>query len=319
MYWKIFLSLVVVSVFLLLWGCSEVSQPESDSQLYATQGFSMLDDQIEFMERGGLPLAESKAIFSIGWRELMDPAGGTAEIAGHASAVAFEEPIEHRPHPFAGGIDMGTVYLNYDSNQLELNKLVGPEGGVVYMLSHRLMGSSNPILEFIPNTQYEFEVSGSSVFNPVQLGITSPPALLEITSHSAGQTISISEDLILTWTGGKADSGVVLHLHPAPGNLPGSGPRPGLGSGSPRGGHPQHGGRPFPPAPLSPNSIVVVLENNPGTFTFASAEIQELLNQTNSSEIVAGISQLDVNEVSPNGEILRVVMHNRDGLRLVVQ
>ncbi len=314
MFWKVFISLIVVSAFLLLWGCSDVSQPEADSQyLYASQGFSMLDDQIEFMERGGLPLSESKAIFSIGWRELMDPSGGTSEIAGHASAVAFEEPVEQRPHPFGGGIDMGSVFINYGSNQLEMNKWTGREGGVVYMLSHRLRGSTNPTLGFVPNTLYEFEVSGSSVFNPVQLGITSPPALLEISSHTAGQTISVSEDLTLSWSGGKANTGVVLHLHPDPGH------RPGIGSGPPRGGHPHHGRHPFPPAPLSSSSIMVVLEDNPGTYTFVSADIQELVNQSGASEIVVGVSQLDINEVSPNGEILSVVMHNRDGLMLAVQ
>lgn len=314
MYWKIFISVAAISVFLLFWGCSEVSQPEADSQyLFASQSISMLDEQIEFMERGGLPLTESKAIFSIGWRELMDPTGGTSEIAGHASAVAFEEPVEQRPRPFGGGIDMGSVFINYGSNQIEMNKWIGREGGIVYMLSHRMRGSAISTLGFVPNTLYEFEVTGSSGFDPVQLGITSPPALLEINSHSAGQTISVSEDLTLTWSGGKANTGVVLHVHPAPGQRPGGGP------GTPGGGHPQHGPHPFPPAPLSPNSIVVVLENNPGTYTFSAADIQELVNQSGASGIVVGVSQLDVDEVSPNGEILRVVMHNRDGLMLVVQ
>jgi hypothetical protein len=313
MFWKNFVVFLIVSVFLLLWGCSEVSQPEADSQyLLATQGFSIFDEQVEFMERGGLPLNESKAIFSVGWRELMDTAGTTTEILGHATAIAFEQPLEQRPHPPRGGIDMGSVFINYASNQLELNKWTGREGGVIYMLSHRMWGTSNPALNFVPNTLYEFEVTGSSVFDPVQLGITSPPSLLEITSHSAGQTVSATEDLTVTWTGGKANTGVVLHIHPAPPNRPG-------GPGSPRGGHHHRGRHPFPPAPLSTSSIVVVLQDNPGSHTFASADIQELLNQTGASEIVLGVSQLDINEVDHNGEILSVVMHDKDGIMLAVQ
>jgi hypothetical protein len=314
MYWRIFISLVIITACLLLWGCSEVSQPEADSQyLFANQSFSMLDDQIEFMERGGIPFVESKAVFSIGWRELMDPSGGTSEIAGHAFATAFEKPVEQRPRPFRGGIDMGSVFINYSSNQIEMNKWTGQEGGVVYMLSHRMRGMTNSTLGFLPNTLYEFEVAGSSGFDPVQLGIISPPGLLEISSHTAGQTISVSEDLILTWSGGMASSGVVLHLHPAPAQ------RSGINPGPPRGGSPPHGRHPFPPVPLSSNSIVVILDNNPGTYTFSSSDIQEVVNQSGASKIVVGVSQLDVNEESPNGEILRVVMHNRDGLRLSVQ
>jgi len=228
MHWKVFSSIVSVSVFLLLWGCSEVSQPEADSQyLYASQSISMMDEQIEFLERGGLPFSESKAIFSIGWRELMDPSGGTSEIAGHAFAVAFEEPVEQRPRPFGGGIDMGSVFINYGSNQIEMNKWTAREGGVVYMLSHRLRGMTNLTLGFLPNTLYEFEVTGSSGFNPVQLGIISPLGLLEISSHTAGQAISITEDLILTWSGGKAnsivrtESGRTACARPVPDRWPG--------------------------------------------------------------------------------------------------
>jgi hypothetical protein len=316
---KVFIGLMVFAAFLVFWGCSEVSQPEVDSQyLYASQSFTMIENDIEFMERGGMPLSDSKAVFSIGWRELMDPSGGTSEVAGHASAVAFEEATASRPHPFGGGIDMGTVYLNYNSNQLEMHKMVGREGGIVYILSHRMPGSTGPELGFVPNTVYEFETTGPSVFDPVQLGITSPPALLELTSHTAGQAISASEDLTLTWSGGKANTGVVLHVHPALNNDPGQRPGPGFGPRPPHGGRPPHG-QPFPPAPLSPNALIVVLNDNPGTYTFSSQNIQELINTSGASEIVCGVSQLDVNEVSPNGEVLRVIMHNRDGVRLVVQ
>jgi len=64
---------------------------------------------------------------------------------------------------------------------------------------------------------------------------------------------------------------------------------------------------------------VVVLDDNPGTYTFASADLQNLVNQSGASEIVVGVSQLDINEVSPSGDILSVIMHNRDGLMLVIQ
>ena len=217
---------------------------------------------------------------------------------------------------------MGSVYINYQTNQLEMRKLVGPQGGVVYSLGHRPGPGMVNTLEYIPNTTYEFEATGSTNFDPIQIDVTSPPALLNISSHSLGDTISVASDLALGWSGGKADSGIVIHIHPAHfrpiGNRPAPGQMPVPGSRPPQGG-PGHGGLMPPPPPISPNSIIVILDNNPGTYTISASDLQDLVNQTSAQGIICGVSQVEHNEIDHNGELVRAVLHNGDRVGLMIE
>jgi hypothetical protein len=274
------------------------------------------------MEQSGHPLQDCKALFSLGWREFFVPMLSTTETAGHAFAIAFDEPVSQRPRPFVGGIDIGSVFINYQTTQLEMQKLVGPQGGVVYSLGHRPRPGISNVLEFVPNTDYQFEVTGSANFDPLQISLTSPPALLNISSHVMGDTIDTTQDLTLIWSGGKTGSEIAVHIHPARLRPLGSQPAPGQiplpGQRPPRGGPGQAGLMP-PPPPLSPHSIFILLDNNPGTVTIPAADLQDLVSQTQAQGIICGISQIDLVEVNHNGEVVRAVLHNGDRVGLVVQ
>ena len=310
-------------ILLTFWGCTASNEPDTNAAFSEVrEGSTIADGQLDLLEQSGHPLQECKAIFSLGWKEMFVPMLSGTETAGHAFAVAFETPLNQRPRPFGGGIDIGSVYIQYQTQQLEMVKLVNPEGGVVYSLGHRPAAGMTQKLEFIPEETYTFEVAGSANFDPLQIDLVSPPALLDFTSHTMGDTISAGSDLTLVWSGGKADSGVVLHIHPghvrplgthpAPGQMPLSGHKP------PRGG-PGPGGLMPPPPPISSHSIIVVLDDNPGTYTLAANELQNLVNQTGAQGLICGISQLDVKEIEHNGEQVNAVLHNGDRVGLIIQ
>lgn len=316
-----FLGISILLMF--VFGCSVGNEPDTNSQYSeVSEGLAIADGQMDLLEQSGYPLEDCKAIFSLGWKEIFVPMLSTTETAGHAFAVAFAQPLSQHPRPFNGGIDMGSVSINYQTNQLEMRKLVGPGGGVAYSLGHRPGPGMANTLEYIPNTTYEFDVTGSANFDPLQIDLTSPPALLSFTSHSLGDTISAAGDLTLDWTGGNADSGLVIHIHPAhfrpigvrpaPGQMPMPGQRP------PHGGPGQRGLMP-PPPPISPNSIIVVLDDNPGSYTISSSDLQDLINQTSAQGIICGVSQMDLQEIDLNGELVRAVLHNGDRVGLILE
>jgi hypothetical protein len=178
------------------------------------------------------------------------------------------------------------------------------------------------VLEFVPNTDYQFEVTGTTNFDPLQINLTSPPALLNISSHVMGDTIDTTQDLTLVWSGGKPGSEIAIHIHPASlhplGNQPEPGQVPLPGQRPPQGGPGQAGLMP-PPPPISPHSIFILLNNNPGTITVPAADLQDLVSQTQAQGIICGISQMDLVEVDHNGEVVRAVLHNGDRVGLMVQ
>ncbi len=161
-------------VLLLFIACSEVNEPVSDSrQSDLASSYDVADAQFEFMDKGGVPLSDCQGLFTIGWREFFGQAHQESETGGNAMAVGFSEPITQRPRPFTGGVDMGSVYINYASQQLEMRKMQRPQGGVIYTLFPERMTGTSP-LSFIPGISYQFDVTGSEFFPAIQISLTSP-------------------------------------------------------------------------------------------------------------------------------------------------
>ena len=108
------------------------------------------------------------------------------------------------PHFRKFGLDMGDITINYSGNQVEMYKHVHDKRGVAYSLFERPFGHSNSenMLEFMPNTDYQFEVTGSENFAPITITLTSPSALMNITSPTFGEIINPAEDLTINWEGG---------------------------------------------------------------------------------------------------------------------
>jgi hypothetical protein len=77
-------------------------------------------------------------------------------------------------------------------------------------------------------------------------------------------------------------------------------------------------GRPTGPPPRSPMEtiIFVILDTNTGEYTFTADQVQQLLKNDGTQHIVAGISQMDFQEVEHEGKILHTVMRNGNSVKL---
>jgi hypothetical protein len=284
-------------------GCkSDPSSPQNSNNADQVS-FETVNSDLGLMKNGGMDYDSSAGVFSIGWNEMFRPFENSGEVRGNAFAVAFGEDQTDLDHFKRYGLDMGNVYINYAGNQIQLIKKYHRIRGTAYTLFERLFGPCGPdsLLQFIPNTEYQFEVTGSSVFAPVTISVTSPASLIDITSHTSGNIINPSEDLTLTWTGGNSDQKTMIRLMPHM--------RPERG--------PRHGGHMFPPGPPPFDRVVlIVLENNPGTYTIPASQIQEMLNGLESDGIMVEVSQVDKGEVShPNG-VLKTAMRNCNTVNL---
>lgn len=323
-------SSLFVLVFGIFAGCSDsdgfdARQLESDTyEAYEI----VLSDDFDRLAASGVVIDSTNGIFSIGWNQFFNPMTNDTLTHGHAFAVVSDTVNSPRPRPMRNGIDIGSVFINYQSNHIELQKIVHPAGGVLYTLFSRPMFGN--VLGFVPGEIYEFEVTGSSTFGAVNIPLTAPPALLDFTSHANGDVIDPNTDLTLTWSGGVADDPVAIHILPDVMFQPliGGGQVVGnynIGPGYRSGPGFRPGGRPGPmphplPLPLPVHAgIFEVLPNNPGQYTVSAADLQNLLNGTNATGIICHISQIDAAEVQHEGRILRAVMRNGDRLRLGVQ
>ena len=303
----VFILFFIALVTTLFISCSEVNSPREDF-FQQEDSYEVIGSDLDLLKEGGLDIEGADGVFSIGWNEIFRPFENGSEVMGTAFAVAFGEDAGTFPHFHRVGIDMGAVFINYASNHVEMHKHSDERRGTAYTLFKRPFGRSENILEFMPNEDYEFEVTGSAQFSPVSFTLTSPDGLIDITSHNHADEIDPAEDLTLTWEGGVADEKVALRLM--------AHFRGHHGQRGPRGHHDPKG-----PPPRSPMETVIfiVLDTNPGEYTFTAEQVQELLRNNGTQHIVAGVSQMDFQEVEHEGKVLYTVMRNGNSVMLSVQ
>jgi hypothetical protein len=262
------------------------------------------------MKNGGMHLDSAAGVFSIGWNEIFRPFMDSSRIKGMAFAVAFGERQSDLPHFRKFGLNMGDITINYPGNQVEMHKHFHPLRGVAYSLFERPFGQCNSenMLEFIPNTDYEFEVSGSENFAPISITLTSPAVLMNITSPAFGEVIDPAQDLTINWEGGN-EGKVGIRLMPAF--------RPHRGhDGGPGGMHEGPGSDPMPPMD---RVIFVILDENTGTYTFPAQQIQRILNGIPANGLRAEVSQMDFGEVQHENGILHTAMRNGNSVMMRIQ
>lgn len=292
---------------MLLSGCkSEVNSPERNDLTDEQASFKTVDSDLALMRDGGMPLDSAAGVFSIGWNEMFRPFDNNSEVRGMAFAVAFGERETDLLHLRRYGLDMGDVYINYSGNQIEMYKRFDDRLGTAYSLFEPPFGhcNSDNLLEFIPNTEYQFEVTGSDVFAPITISLTSPDALMDITSPSNGQVINPSQDLTIEWEGGsegKVGVRLMPHIQPPQGRMQ---------SG--------HGGSP-PHHPPFDRVIFVILDTNTGTYTFTAQQIQEMLDGIEANGLIAEVSQMDFDEVEHENGTLNTAMRNGNSIMLRIQ
>ena len=262
------------------------------------------------MKDGGMPLDSAAAVFSIGWNEIFRPFMDSSRIKGMAFAVAFGERGTDLNHLRKFGLDMGNIFINYSGNQVEMYRHSHPMRGVAYSLFERPFGNcdSENMLEFIPNTNYQFEVSGSENFAPITITLTSPSALMNITSPTFGEFINPTEALTINWEGGN-EGKVGIRLMPA------LGPRRGH-DGGPGG---MNGGSGFDPMPPMDRVIFIILESNTGTYTFSVQQIQSILNGIQADGLRAEVSQMDFGEVEHGNGMINTAMRNGNSVMMRIQ
>ncbi len=300
----IFFTIVFTTLFV---SCNEVNSPGEDL-FQQEDSYEVIGSDLDLLKEGGLDIEGADGVFSIGWNEIFRPFEHGSEVMGTAFAAAFGEDAGTFPHFRRVGVDMGSVFINYTSNHIEMHKHSDERRGTAYTLFKRPFGQSENMLEFMPNEDYEFEVTGSEQFSAATFTLTSPEALIDISSHNHADEINPTQELTLTWEGGIAEEQVAIRL-----------------MAHFRGHHGQRGphgkGGPKGPPPRSPMETVIfiVLDTNPGEYTFSAEQVQELLKNNGTQHIVAGVSQMDFQEVEHNGKLLHTVMRNGNSVMLKVK
>jgi hypothetical protein len=287
-------------------GCSNVNAPNNQQSADELTKSSVVEADMGVLDAEGIHMRDCNGVFALGWNELFGPIRWNDEVNGHAMAVVFGDTLHRRPF-IRSGIDVGTIYINYNNDQIQLEKRTGPDGGVFYSLYPRFFDEGH--LDFISGADYQFEITGSGDFGPLNFTLTAPEALVHINTPVEDSTINPAEDLTLQWSGGTADDPIAIRLMPTRPPIP---PRH-----SPLGG----GGGMHPPMQLPPmgDPVYILLDSNPGEYTIAATTIQNLINQTGAQKLVCVVSQIDKNTVPHDNRNLKFVMHNGDSVLLNVQ
>jgi len=308
---KLALALLGILSLLLLVSCqTDPNSPDPNSNLSDQLSYSAVENDLALMKSGGMQLDSAAGVFSIGWNEIFRPYMDSSSIKGMAFAVAFGERPTDLPHFRKFGLDMGEIFINYSGNQVEMYKHTHPMRGVAYSLFERPFGhcESENLLQFVPNTEYQFEVTGSEYFEPITITLTSPSALMNITSPTFGEVINPAEDLTINWEGGN-EGKVGIRLMPDFRHRRGHDGGPGGGNGGP-------GPNQNPPMH---RVIFIILETNTGTYAFSGEQIHELLNGIPANGLRAEVSQMDFGEVEHENGTLRTAMRNGNSVMMRIQ
>jgi hypothetical protein len=283
---------VFVSGFLFV-ACDNVNNPDDRfADFLENSSFQTIESDLALLKDGGIPIDESDGVFSIGWNEIFRPFDDELHVRGMAFAVAFGESSDRGKF----GLNMGSVLINYGDHNVELHKKTNDRRGTMYSLFKRPFGHSDQLLEFIPDMEYAFQVTGSDVISQFSFSLTSPSALMDITSHEHGNVIDPTQDLSITWDGGKDDGMVAVRMMPLALHKKGRKDR-------------LHFDR----------IIIKILVSNTGEYTFSSAQIQELLSNVDSAHLMVGVSQMDIGEVEHDGKVFHSVMRNGNSVKLKVE
>jgi hypothetical protein len=297
-------------LILIISGCkSDVNTPEAmNAEAMELLKFETVESDLALLKGGGIPLPEGDAVFSIGWNEMFRPFDDDSHIKGMAFAVAFGDQNTETPNFPRFGVDMGTINIGYAGNQIQMHKMFHQRRGTAYSLFNRPFGGSEVLLEYLPSTDYTFNISGSGKFPATTVTLLSPASLINITSHNHSDIIDPTQDLTISWDGGNSEGKIALrimaHFNPQHG-------------GDMKGKH--NPGHPPPPGPHPRKAIVEILDGNPGQYTFTAEQLQSIISELGADKIVVDVSQFDLGEVEQDGKVLHTAMRNGTSVMLNVQ
>lgn len=330
-------SLVLLVALAGLAGCndqlSEINAVDGNSFDTATlERQAIISAEAGEFEDAGVTLNDKAAIFSIGWHNFYNPVEDELQARSDAFAVAPDEIGLNSRRPRAGK-DMGTVTLETGDTVLELLKVELPNGGVFYNLGRRTPGNhrgpmhgdngeiSNAI-PFVPGGVYRFVASGSDAFPAITVTLTAPAEALRITNPAHNSSIAAGEDFELSWNGGAAESGIMISFMPVPSFAPGERQQgPGGRDGRPfPGGGPGHGGK-GPGRGEGPHgkaALRIQLDSNPGSYTIAAAELEQLFNLPEIEGVLVHVMQMQANEEESDAGAIALQIRNGDVIKLTL-
>ncbi len=300
-------------------GCSQSTHPyyysgqQADAR--SSVGTSIAVDELTVAHLSGVPVDSSDGVFYIGWNPFVGPVAQDSERLGDASVVIFDT-LAKAPGPrwSHAAEDIGLVYLNYSGNHEEFEKIHHFFGGTFYSLFPHLFGNANAGVSFVASTSYEFEITGSSSFSAAKVSITSPPALINITSQANGQQVNADSDLALSWSGGNPVAGVLIRITPVIVFGPDGFASYDSGIRMRDDGVPGvHDGGPERPIQID-TGYTLLLANNSGKAVIPAAVIQELLYATSTLSVT--VSEFSTVEFNQDSRKYLIIM--RDGDRRIV-
>ncbi len=334
-------AMLIISISVIV-GCSKSSGPVAtndtslNSESVLVQSLTpenVITQDLTQLNKAGTVTSSSYGVFSIGWNQFIGPNIIDAGTIGKAFVVVHADTTATGP----AGVDLGTVMLHYDTSNIELTKRTFPRG-VLYSTFDRGLRAPRTLpvnIPFIANGTYQFNVSGSALFTSGTFTINAPTSLLKITSNVDGDSVGANKDLSITWSGGSPTDSVLLriipHLRPeqfgdrGPGRHPGPGRDVGGmmhdGNGGPFGDdgmRPMEGGLPLDLGPEFHRGIVKVVANT-GSTTISASDLQLLLNGTESTELMVGVSQLIKKNVQHDNKTLTLLLRNGDRIVLKIR
>jgi len=296
-------------------GCTESTHPHYYSGQSAGDQSSVTSsiviDEVSAAHLAGVPVDSSDGIFSIGWNPFVGPVDQDSERFGDASAVVFDT-LSAKPRYWHGAEDIGAVFLDYSGRQIELQRFQHFFGGAIYSLFPHLFGSQGQGVEFVPNTSYEFDVTGSSSFPATKVSITSPAALINLTGLANGQQVMSDSDLAITWSGGNPVAGVLIRVTPMIDVGPdGSGFRMRNG-GVPPGIHEEADGFEGIDTGYS-----ILLASNSGKGVIPASVLQNYYNYT--ADLSVTVSEFSTTEFTQDSRKYLVVMRDGDRRFVVIK
>jgi len=250
---RILAPLTLLACGALFAGCESLTEPEAaldDQTLESSFDITAQATQISLLQAAGVNVDSANGFFLLNWNEIVKPSQSEAEVVGRATAVAFGATVSV-PRSHTPGVDMGTVTVTVNADSYELPKITTRNEGVRYGLMGLRGGPQGPprpdslgnggphggrggprggrghggprgevgvaILNvpFVSSGNYQFAASGAELVPALNLDIQAPAQLVQIGGVANDDSIDITQDLTINWTGDATVSEMTLVLAPA--------------------------------------------------------------------------------------------------------
>ncbi len=131
---------VIILTLIILPGCQDASSPNENGVATDQLTYETVNSDMGLMKNGGMEFDSAAGVFSIGWNEMFRPFEDGGDVRGMAFAVGFGDGETDLTHFRRSGLDMGSVFINYSGNQIELHKRYHRVRGTAYTLFERPFG-----------------------------------------------------------------------------------------------------------------------------------------------------------------------------------